>query len=55
MIVATDSKPTHGQGRLTLKEFLTYDDGTDRRYELFNGVLVEMGAESRTNIRIAFF
>ena len=46
MTVATDR-------RLTLKEFLTYDDGTDRRYELFNGVLVEMGAESRINIEIA--
>ncbi len=48
MTVATDR-------RLTLKEFLTYDDGTDRRYELFNGVLVEMGAESRVNIEIAIF
>jgi Uma2 family endonuclease len=48
MTVATDR-------RLTLKEFLTYDDGTDRRYELFNGVLVEMGAESRINIEIVFF
>ena len=48
MTVATDR-------RMTLKEFLTYDDGTDQRYELVDGVLVEMGAESRINIRIAVF
>lgn len=54
MTVATDSlRQTGGQRRMTLKEFLTYDDGTDARYELWNGVLVEMGAESRVNIRIA--
>ncbi len=56
MTIATDSlRQTEGQRRMTLKEFLTYDDGTDARYELWNGVLVEMGAESRINIRIAFF
>ena len=27
--------------RMTLKEFLTYDDGTDTRYELVEGVLVD--------------
>ena len=48
MTVATDR-------RMTLKEFLIYDDGTDQRYELVDGVLVEMGAESRINIRIAVF
>jgi hypothetical protein len=31
---------------MTLQEYLTYDDGTDNRYELVDGVLVEMGAES---------
>jgi Uma2 family endonuclease len=35
MTVATDR-------RMTLKEFLTYDDGTNTRYELVDGVLVEM-------------
>jgi Uma2 family endonuclease len=56
MTVATDSlRQTEDQRRMTLKEFLTYDDGTDARYELWNGVLVEMGAESRINIRIAIF
>ena len=40
---------------MTLKEFLTYDDGSDVRYELIDGVLVEMGAESRSNLKIAVF
>ena len=35
MTVATDR-------RMTLKEFVTYDDGTNTRYELVDGVLVEM-------------
>jgi Uma2 family endonuclease len=48
MTVATDR-------RMTLKEYLTYDDGTAARYELVDGVLVEMGAESRSNIKIALF
>jgi Uma2 family endonuclease len=48
MTVATDR-------RMTLQEFLTYDDGTDRRYELVDGVLVEMGTEATINIKIAFF
>ena len=41
--------------RLTLQEYLNYDDGTDTRYELVDGVLVEMGAESTINTRIAVF
>lgn len=41
--------------RMSLKEFLTYDDGSDTRYELVDGVLVEMGAESRSNLKIAVF
>jgi Uma2 family endonuclease len=43
------------QKRMSLEEYLTYDDGTDSRYELVDGVLVEMGAESRCNIKIALF
>ena len=39
--------------RMTLQEFLSYEDGSDRRYELVDGVLVEMGAESRVNTQIA--
>ncbi|NJN29599.1 MAG: Uma2 family endonuclease [Synechococcales cyanobacterium RM1_1_8] len=41
--------------RMGLDEYLAYDDGTDRRYELIDGVLVEMGAESTINIQIATF
>ncbi len=48
MTIATDR-------RMTLNEFLTYDDGSDARYELVDGVLVEMGAESRSNLKIAVF
>jgi Uma2 family endonuclease len=48
MTIATDR-------RLTLEEYLDYDDGTDTRYELVDGVLVEMGAESPLNPAIASF
>jgi Uma2 family endonuclease len=48
MIVATDR-------RLSLEDYLNYDDGTDTRYELVDGVLVEMGAESDLNVSIAMF
>jgi Uma2 family endonuclease len=41
--------------RMTLEEFLDYDDGTDTRYELEDGVLVEMGAENPLNGTIALF
>ncbi len=41
--------------RMSLEEYLTYDDGTDTRYELVDGVLVEMGTESTANTWIASF
>jgi Uma2 family endonuclease len=41
--------------RLSLEEYLTYDDGTDTRYELVDGVLVEMVTESTINTQIAGF
>ena len=40
---------------LTAKEYLTYDDGTDGRYELVKGKIVEMPPESNFNARIAIF
>lgn len=40
---------------LTLEEYLTYDDGTDKRYELVAGELVEMPPESPQNVQIALF
>ena len=48
MTLATDRK-------ITLNEFLTYDDGSDRSYELVDGVLVEMATESTINLQIAIF
>ncbi|AFY86853.1 MAG: hypothetical protein CLLPBCKN_003535 [Chroococcidiopsis cubana SAG 39.79] len=39
--------------RLTFEEFLAYDDGTDTRYELVDGELVEMPTESHENCQIA--
>ena len=38
---------------LTFDEYLAYDDGTDTRYELFDGELVEMPPESFENNCIA--
>ncbi|NET36912.1 MAG: Uma2 family endonuclease [Cyanothece sp. SIO1E1] len=38
---------------LTLEDYLTYDDGTDTRYEFVDGELVEMPPESDKNIGIA--
>jgi len=39
--------------KMTLEEYLSYDDGTDVRYELENGELVALPPESELNIRIA--
>lgn len=39
----------------TIDEYLEYDDGTDTRYELVDGELVEMGAEKRLNEKIALW
>jgi Uma2 family endonuclease len=41
--------------RMSLEEYLSYDDGTETRYELVDGVLVEMGAENPLNPIIAAF
>ena len=37
----------------TFEEYLSYDDGTDKLYELFNGELIEVPPESGTNVQIA--
>lgn len=39
----------------SLEEYLKFDDGTDDRYELVDGVLVKMPTESPLNTRIAVF
>lgn len=41
--------------QFTLAEYLAYDDGTDRWYELENGALREMPSESDLNNAIAIF
>jgi Uma2 family endonuclease len=43
------------QRRMTLEEYLTYENGTEGRYELVDGVIVEMGAESDLNVIIGGF
>jgi Uma2 family endonuclease len=40
---------------MTLEDYLTYDDGLDSRYELIDGVLIAMGAESDDNTLIGIF
>jgi Uma2 family endonuclease len=39
----------------SFKDYLAYDDGTDRLYELFNGELIELLPESGYNTSLAFF
>jgi Uma2 family endonuclease len=39
----------------TFDEYLSYDDGTDNLYELFNGELIEVPPESGRNVTIAGF
>ena len=41
--------------KMTLAEFLAYDDGTDKLSELENGELIDMPSESEINRRIAMF
>ena len=41
--------------KMTLEEFLAYDDGTDNLYELENEELIWMPSESEINRRIAMF
>ena len=37
----------------SFEEYLAYDDGTDKLYELFNGELIEVPPESGKNVQIA--
>lgn len=41
--------------KLTLNEYLAYDDGTDARYELVDGELVQMPPESDRNNLISLY
>ena len=47
----TQSKPRF----LTFEEYLSYDDGTDKLYELLNGELIELPPESGENMGILGF
>jgi Uma2 family endonuclease len=40
---------------LSFEEYLSYDDGTDNLYELFNGELIEVPPESGLNVEIVNF
>ena len=40
---------THTPVKLTFEQYLEYDDGTDNRYELFDGELVKVPPESEEN------
>jgi Uma2 family endonuclease len=40
---------------LSFEEYLSYDDGTDNLYELFNGELIAVPPESGLNVEIATF
>jgi Uma2 family endonuclease len=54
MTITFDRSQTSApQQRMTFEEYLDYEDGTDKRYELVDGVLVEMGAENPLNPQIA--
>ena len=37
----------------SFEEYLAYDDGTEKLYELFNGELIELPPESGINVQIA--
>lgn len=41
--------------KMTVEEYLAYDDATDTQYEVVNGELVSIPPESRLNSRIAMF
>jgi Uma2 family endonuclease len=43
------------QSSMTLEDYLSYDNSTDTRYELVDGVLVEMPPESTLNTQITAF
>lgn len=40
---------------MNFEEYLSYDDGTDKKHEFVGGELVEMPPESPLNSRISFF
>ena len=55
MTVATDEGTIVVERRMSLAEYLDYDDDTDTRYELEDGFLIDMSGENPLNPRIAVF
>jgi Uma2 family endonuclease len=54
MTIATDNRPSvTEQQQLSLDEYLTYNDGTETRYELVNGELKAMSVGTGRHGRIA--
>jgi Uma2 family endonuclease len=53
-IASGRSKTPAATQQLTFEEYLAYDDGTDRRYEIVDGILVDIGTENALNLSIAF-
>ena len=53
MTVATDGRTIALQRRMSLAEYLDYDDGSDRWYELEDGLLIDMSGENPLNSRVA--
>jgi Uma2 family endonuclease len=51
--IAPMSQTASSNQLLTFEEYLAFDDGTDTRYELVDGELVEMPPESDENLAIA--
>ena len=52
----TQAKSQQAKPRFsTIEDYLNYDDGTDQRYELVNGELVELPNEDPRNLMIARF
>ena len=54
LLTVTQAVPRLSQ-LMTMEDYLAYDDGTDIRYELENGTLIEMPTESSINALIARF
>lgn len=55
MTIAIATVAPQATKKMTFAEFLEFDDGTDFLYELENGELIQMAAESETNQRITSF
>lgn len=54
-IASNKAIPKQTPQPMTLEEYLHYNDGTDARYELVDGILVKMPTESPLNNTIALF